>query len=501
MKFLLLLLCAGLGFGQGYFYPPAPVASAGTSLTGNFGGTSYCNTCNDSTDNGNPGIAFASYFVTPANLSAVNSLNVWIPSTLTSTTWGLGIYTDNSGFGTISCIATACTIISGNSYSSQWAGDAILIGGVNGTPYVISTGSGTAITLTTSAGTTGTVAYQVVTPGTLVCHQNSTATQTVGLNTLTPSCSLSSSTPYWIVQLSNYGGGSNMEATSSVNSYCPQGSSKLITTTYATMSSWPTTWAATFPTLLGGGSGVAGNPAAFNSNGCYGAYASLSYTSTAAYNMLTAAVGNNNTPGGSAINFPPIQSGDSLLIPLIVIDAVTITSISDCVNSTTTCSSSTDTITNVGCSAVTSNERLCLYYIDRPTTGINNITVQFSTATTAIIFPMEVQGTAASSSADKSCFDSTTGSSTTYSGCSAATSTQAIEFWLAASSNASSFTEYSQGLFSPTGAWNLLYTGGTGAAAFGLFYQITASTGACQATGVYAYSGTIGIQTWCAGFK
>ena len=480
--------------------------SSGTALVGNYGGTSYCNTCSGSQDSGNANLAFVSYFVTPANTSSVASLNVWVPAALTSATWGLGIYADASGSGTISCVATACTIISGSSYVSQWAGDPILIGGYNGTIYTISTGSGTAITLTGSAGTTGTVAFQVTTPGALVCYQNTTGTQAFGLNTLTPSCSLSSSTAYWVTQVSNYGGGSNMEATSSISSYCPQGSAKLITSGYATFptggSPWTTSWPSTFP-VISNANGQAGSAA----NGCYGAFAKINYTSSATYNVLTAAVGNADVPGTGALNIPAVQTGDSLWIVVDVAYVATITSVEDCTGTTTSCSSSTDTVVNVGCSAVSGKMRACLYYIDRPTAGVNNISVAASSATKLMIYTMEVQGTAATSSSDQSCFDSTTTSSTTpYSGCTTSTTAQAVEYWIGVSTNLSGAANYTQGSFTPTGSWNLLYNGGlpggSNAQSFAIFNQVTSSTGTCQVTGDASLgTATVAIQTFCGTFK
>jgi hypothetical protein len=402
-------------------------ASSGTALVGNYGGTGTCGAiCGNGTDTGNAGIEFFTPIIAPANSTSWQSFNVWITSPQTSASNRLDVYSDT----TVSCTGSAPHC-----------------------PYTL--------ICTYPIATWGSSGWISVSPASF--------TQSCG----TPV----GGTMYHLGQFTN--NNSQNQGTSGVSATCPNSGG--LTSGVATgVSATAPTFGSAAPSLnyateVGTG-GV--------NNGCYDTYAAINYTSTAAYNIISVNNCSASTMNPTACSIPPTKAGDSLYIVLEENSggAGGITSVYDGTG-LSVLGSSTDTITNVGSwTGVSGGARNILYYIDRPTTGINNITLNTSTSSEYVVFVVEVQGTKSSGSADKNTTDTAylTSSPFTSANCSG-TLSQAQEFALAPVMNNTLTNQYVTSLFTGTNGWNTLYTtgspGSNGAVTGnGLFYQITSAT-------------------------
>jgi hypothetical protein len=463
-----------------------PLAASGTSVTVNLGGTGYDTTAQDS---GNALFIFASEFVTPSAMTApsFNSCGVAVTSPDSANPdWGCAIFADASASGTLSTSGTSVTGTGFNT-TGAWTGNQI---NINGTFYTISTvSSSTALTLTATAGTQSSVPYRVQAIANKLCSTFSSTTPSAGWPALSlsgASCPTpTTSTPYWvaIVETSN----SITQPALLTAANCP---GTLGTTVFGTnpLGSFSSnaSWPSSFQTV--------GNAyrALF---GCYAAFVTLSYTTTAPYTIISFdQVNCGPTESPCTANIIPFGSGHSLIM------AAGNSTQGASIGTLTVTDSASDTISANGtCPAPTglTNPVVCLFSAPRATAGITTVSSTYSIDTAhTTMYILEVAGTKASSSFDKSAYDAAL-NATPFTSAATATTTQATEFLLGACYNNLLADEYVGGFFTPSGSWSRLYSGqnaeATGSAnfsTFGVFGQTVTSTGAYSVTGSFSASGT-----------
>lgn len=489
------------------------VASAGTSLTTNLGGTAGCSLasdpCNNGLDNGNHGVAFFTPFVTPANSTTWSSFNVLIVTPQAATP--LSISTVGAMASTGSGVLTAAN----GPFTPGMVGfpiTATLCGAAAGTltDTILSYQSATQVTLTTDAltvcagstvslnlsetislygdQTSGCSGSSPHCPGAFICSYGTSTTQSVGWNVppMTGCGTPTSSTWYWISQWTN--NDSQHQATSGINAFCP-GTGGLVTGYALSLTPWP----ATAPSLDG-----SPLPTATNGNGCYAAYVSVNYTSTATYNVVSLNPGNCDTASSCPVLMPPVQSGHTLVIETVGSVGSTITSVKDCTNGTAACSTSTDTVNKLGsCPGASGGFQLCFFEIDRATAGINNVTCTFATSGSAkdSCWILEIQGTTATPF-DQVNYDSVYLTATPFTSANGVTTTSATELLIGGVTNGwLQSNPYGQGNFGAGGSWTTLFTGGlpggTGApTAAAVYLQTVNSTGTYNVQGTYSLTGS-----------
>jgi hypothetical protein len=242
------------------------------SVTGNFGGTAA-----SLVDNGNGGQAFVSGFISPPATSTVNSLSMWVGNHQNAT-WGVGLYA-NKGL-VLSSVANhsgSTTVYTGTitgGGSNAYAGTAFWISGfthvVDNGWFTVDASTTTTLTLENAAGIAETSAALASTPGAKVCGDTSATNPPNGWNALTPTgCgTLAANTIFYVASYTasatqQQGTGDNSGACSSTGVGSVESASTL------------TPWPDPFPAV-----GSNNTP---QENGCYAAYASLTYISSAAF--------------------------------------------------------------------------------------------------------------------------------------------------------------------------------------------------------------------------
>lgn len=180
-----------------------------------------------------------------------------------------------------------------------------------------------------------------------------------------------------------------------------------------------TPWPSTAPTSLS-------IPPPPISTGCYAIYVPLTYSTSHTYDIVSYSPTNCDTNLATCKgSIPPTTAGHGfMVIATSDNNSGTITGVVDTTNGTTT-----DTLTQVGCTSSTT-VFFCMYWIDRVTVGVNGVTCtrsvsggSYKVACTSI----EINGTNASSAVDKSHFDSALINSASFTSGNTATTTQANE--------------------------------------------------------------------------
>lgn len=427
-------------------------SSSGHTVTANFGGTGACveggasPQCLNGTDNGNANIAFDTPFISPANALSWSSFNVMIT-----------------------------------------------------TPQAPTVHNGLALYSDTTSGCPSGATHC---PLTLICGNVITTQYASGWNQplSTAGCGTpTSSTWYHLVQITD--SNSQHQGTTGISGYCPNvGGTASMSIFQSTFGTWTTGFPTTFP--LSG--------ASITGNGCYAAYASISYTSNAKYDLVSlvpgdadcAPAGANN---GCSIAIPPAQNPDGIVVAAFNQNSpgtVTISSVYDCTGPLNVCTSSTDTFTDLGCSTVNGSApaygQVCLFAAPSVTAGVNNITVNMSANAGGkyTFIPMEWAGTKTSSFVDQSAFGSTF-LAQNFTGPSTGTTAVATELAIGPLFNYSQGSTYSGfSTFTPSGSWGLLYQGGgSGNSPVGLaiFYQVLSAIGTYDVTGTASLSGNLNL--------
>lgn len=434
----------------GVLSPNTPVA-AGTALLGNFGGMGTCGElCVNGPDSGNAGVAFFTPFVAPANASTWGTFNLWV-GTPQATAWWLALYSDT----TVSC--------------------------TGGAPHC---------------------------PANLICYHAASSAPASGWNSIaSASMTNSCGTPtpgafYHLGQLTN--DNTQNQGTTGASGFCP-GTGGLATGVALGVATTPP---ASAPSL-GFATEVPaiGNPSV--NNGCYNAYATVNYTSTAAFNVTAHAPGSCDAATQCIISTAPGQTGQTRIIAYVgSIGASAPSSVKDCTG-VAACSVSTDTFTQMGsCPGVSGGFNVCFWYTNRVTAGVNNVTVNFTSSGSAknLVDVIDLQGTNASASGDKSAYDTAylTSSPWTSANCTG-TLTQANEFLVGVAVNSFLYaTMYPAVSFAATGGWTLAYQG-FGASQqpsmWSVYTQSVTSTSSVCLTGTYSDPSHMDVATGIATFK
>jgi hypothetical protein len=314
-------------------------------------------------------------------------------------------------------------------------------------------------------------------PGSLVsgCSTFSSSTPSTGANTLAPgTCTLSGATNYWIAFVTASNTQNQLLTTGSTSTTtCPNSSfgTSFVNSPIASFTSavsWPSTW-----------------PSATGGQPCHPNYVTLQYNTTATYTIISSGMA-ECTMGNVTCTFDiaPTGGGHGLIVGTGLVDIAGTFSLSSVTDS------ASDTISARGsCSShITSNNlAMCFASTDRVTSGATSLTLNGSISSGCLIHIAfaEVEGTAASSSFDKSDYDTSTQSSPFTSG-NTATTTQANEilFGLAVNGTGSS------GVFTAGGSWTLIeQLDDTVAQTTALFMKAVSSTGAYNLSGSYNSTG------------
>jgi hypothetical protein len=468
-----------------------PLAASGTSITANFGGTGQAGSAT-----GNALYMVGSLFTTGNWTSTVNNLGVWWGAPA-SAEWGLALYSDLTGTGTVntqnaasgSCTADCVTWVSGTTFNTQWEGDQIVINGVTHIVMTVFSSTLMQLTSTVAVGNQSGVAFSAHAPGNLICSAASAGTPPSGWTTLTPSgCgTLAANTSYWATQITASNTQEQGNSAIGPGPGCSTGGYAVFSNTplssFTGNSSWPSNWSSY-------GSSDNGN--------CFTTYASLTYTSTQPYNIITVAAGAPSaTPYCSAslgptctLTFPPFQAGHSLIGAIQNVASggfLTISSATD---------SASDTVTvNTQCNG-SGNYANCFISVPLATTGVNSLTITFSGGGHYVFVVMEVAGTLSSGSYDKSATDTALLGTPFTSANATGTLSQAQEFAIGQAWNDQlGASADGNGTFSAGGNWNVLYQGQNSESAGNLsntavFYQITSATTSLHMQGSFAVSGT-----------
>lgn len=291
------------------------------------------------------------------------------------------------------------------------------------------------------AGTWGTAFYTDASgvPGSLMSGATSGSTPSSHWNTLTPTGvgTLSAGTQYWIcaaaasatmhIGMNGYDGGGHAQA-------CANGKSTVYSA--APLGSPFSTWPSTFPSIGG------------DTGNCYAFYAALSYTSTSPIDLVSVSTGACLTVGASCTyTIAPTGSNHSLLVYVSYGGGTyTPTSVTD---------SASDSIAIRGtCPAGVGSDTLaeCFASIDRVTTGVTTVTVNFAAGLHYGFAVAEVAGTAASSSFDQVEYD-TAETSTPFTSGATGTTAQATEFLFGGATTHAP----GMGTFAGTNGWTVLY--------------------------------------------
>jgi hypothetical protein len=313
-------------------------------------------------------------------------------------------------------------------------------------------------------------------PGSLVsgCSTFSSSTPGTGANTLAPgTCTLSGGTNYWIAFVTASNTQNQLLSGTSPTTTCPNSTlgTNFVNSpiaSFTSAASWPSTW-----------------PASSGGNTCHANYVTLQYNTTAKYTIISSGMA-ECTMGNVTCTFDiaPTGSGHGLIVGTALADTAGTFSISSITDS------ASDTISARGsCSSHISsiNLAMCFASTDRVTSGANSLTLTGSISSGCIVHIAfaEVAGTAASSSFDKSDYDTSTQSSPFTSG-NTATTTQANEILFGLALNAAG----SSGVFTAGGSWTLIEQLENGAnMTTALFMKTVSSTGAYNLSGSYNSTG------------
>jgi hypothetical protein len=505
MRRWLLIALTPLLHAQGIIAPTAfvPQASSGTSVTVELGGTAanYSDL-----ENGNSGLAEATPFITPTPSSgsvAVNSLGVFVDTPDSSATTGLSIY--NANVSTL----TAATVCTGTNTPTTGclAGSVLYAGTIAGTSGAYAAGqeiyissfthagnngyfpvgayNSAYLTLTNSGGTTETHAGQAVGVGSLACGGKFSATPTNDVFNTIPEASLtqgsacstlSAGTQYFAVQVTS---SATQNQGTSGQATCPfvggQHSIFALSSTVSA-STWPTNI-----TFNDSGVGLG--------DGCYAAYASLTYTTTAAFTIIQAGGAWTTTQTTNTFTIAPLQSGHNLMAATHAsTNAAPITGVVDKTSGTTH-----DTLTLRGGGGTdAAGYQNGIWTVDGATSGVNTISATVTQGAAGWhnnVEYMEILGPNTGGSFDKSGYDTVDLTSVPFtSAVQTGTTTHATELLIGGAISEQDCT----GLpcqFTGTSGWTAVQTvmnPGTGFNfATGLFYQNVASTGAYGLSGTF----------------
>jgi hypothetical protein len=481
---LLLLFCAPLRAQRGMeagALSPAPVAG-GHSATANFGGTVAT-----TLDVGDGGQLIMSPFITPGASGTVNSVNTYIGSPAAST-WGTAIY------GTLTLTLTSVDNASGgstvyhgtitggaaNAYANFYFYVSGFTNGGNNDVMQATASTATTLTMTNAGGVAETIAATAITPGSKICSTTSGSTPAAGWNTLTPAgCgTLSANTVYWAG--STTASNTQQPGDSDFNANCPDLQYGAF---FGNASPWPATFAATLF------ASSANNGRSLNA-GCYATYVSLTYNSTATYDLISISPGGCDLGASPCIApIPPIQSGHTLFVACIpTLNTGTCSGVTTATNGTTT-----DTLTQRSCATTTgggSNREVCFYEIDRATAGANSVVCAYNTGGKTYCVVLEIAGTA-SSSFDQVHIDATLQTSGSFTSGNTGTTGQATELLVGICNNIQTQSPAAAGSFSGTNGWATIYTGGGAGGVpdtLGIFTKTVTSTGAYNVSGTYVTS-------------
>jgi hypothetical protein len=300
-------------------------------------------------------------------------------------------------------------------------------------------------------------------PSTLVsgCTTFSTSTPGSPVATLTPSgCSLSANAKYWVAEVTTINATQSEVLSSGACSNGGGFSQFQSIGSFTSSSSWPGT--ASGLTVL---------------SNCYAAWATVQYTSAAAYNVVSAGVSSCTLADNPcSLVIATTGSGHSLHVGAGAI-GTTFTSVTD---------SASDTFTNRGSCG---GAGLCISSTDRATSNVNTLTATFAASgfSYAIAYE-EVAGTLSSSSFDQSAYGPASSATPFTSNATSATG-QAVEFLCGLAWNS-----LATGTFSASGGWTVPYqltvSGGGTTISLGLFNKTTGSTGTQTLTGSYSSIGS-----------